>query len=78
MIKIIDKETGVELGTISEEELKYLIDQLEEEHSEDKDYFISQDTLAMFEQKGIDPVLLDFLRKALGDRESIEIEWKKC
>ena len=34
MIRLRDKETGADLGTISEEELEFLQDQLEEESSD--------------------------------------------
>lgn len=77
MIKIYDKETGSTLGTITEDQLQFLIDQLEEEDSEDRDYYVTKDTLDMLEQKGIDTELLKFLRNALGNRESVEILWEE-
>jgi processive 1,2-diacylglycerol beta-glucosyltransferase len=64
------------IGNISQDQLQFLIDQLEEEHEEDRDYYIDRDTLAMFEEKGCDPQLLALLRDALGDEESIDIEWQ--
>ncbi len=77
MIEIRDKETGKPLGTISEEQLQFLIDNLEEEYAEDQDYYINQITLDMFEERGIDAGLLKLLREALGTRESMEIVWSK-
>jgi len=76
MIKISDKGTGSPLGTITEEQLQFLIDQLEEEHGEDRDYYLTIDTLDMLEQRGMDSELLDFFRHALGSRESMEIVWE--
>ena len=76
MIRIYDKETGSTLGTITEVQLQFLIDQLEEEDSEDRDYYLTKDTLDMLEQKGMDAELLQFLRKAMGNRESMEILWE--
>jgi hypothetical protein len=75
VIQIRDKETGELLGTITEEQLKFLIDNLEEEYEGDEDYYINRATLDLFEQRGIDAGLLELLRKALGTRESVEIEW---
>ena len=75
MIKLFDKETGGLLGTIGEEQLKFLIDQLEEEFEEDMDYYISRNTLEMLGEKDIDPELFQLLQKALGDREGVEITW---
>jgi processive 1,2-diacylglycerol beta-glucosyltransferase len=78
MIKLRDKESGVDIGTISEEQLQFMIDQLEEEHDEDRDYYINQQTLDSFEKNGADPTLLALLRGAMGDREDMEIGWSRA
>ena len=77
MIEIRDKETGKLLGTISEEQLQFLIDNLEEEYAEDMDYYINAATLDMIEERGIDAGLLHLLRDALGTQEDMEIVWSK-
>lgn len=77
MIELRDKGTGKILGSIDEAELQFLIDQLEEETEEDVDYYINQPTLAMFEQAGASPHLLELLKSGLGERESFEIEWSR-
>jgi hypothetical protein len=77
MVELRDKETGRILGSISDEQLQFLIDQLEEESETDTDYYIDAATLSMFEEKSINPLLLTLLRDALGDREGMEIEWKR-
>jgi len=77
MVELCDKETGRILGSISDKQLQFLIDQLEEESDTDTDYFIDAATLEMFAEKSIDPQLLTLLRDALGDREGMEIEWKR-
>ncbi len=75
MIELREKETGSLIGKISEDQLQFLIDQLEEESSEDVDYYINRDTLDMFEEEGIDKSLLEMLRRALGTRDEMEIKW---
>ena len=75
MIKLYDKETEVFLGTITERQLQFLIDQLEEESTEDTDYYINKATLDLFEDTGADADLLALLRQALGTSEDIEIQW---
>jgi hypothetical protein len=77
MAKIYDEATGAVYGTITEAQLQFLIDQLEEESLEDTDYYISRDTLDMFEERGADPGLLMVLRKALADREDMDIRWSR-
>jgi processive 1,2-diacylglycerol beta-glucosyltransferase len=79
MIELRDKGTGVSLGNISQAQLQFLIDQLEEEDIEDQDYYINPATLDMFERAGADPELLEMLRQGLGDREDMDIVWsRKC
>lgn len=77
MIELRDKETGRSLGSITENQLQFLIDQLEEESSSDTDYYLNSATLDMFTDNGIDPQLLALLRGALGNREDMEIEWTR-
>jgi len=77
MIKLTDKETGARLGFITEEQLAALVDALEEEFEEDRDYYISRVTLEAFETEGVDPELVEILRLALGDREDMEILWSR-
>jgi hypothetical protein len=75
MIELRDKADGRVVGSITDEQLQFMMDQLEEESAADTDYCINQTTLEMFVERGIDLQLLAILRNALGDREDMEIEW---
>jgi len=75
MITLTDKETKLIIGTISEEQLQFLIDQLEEESAEDQDYYINIPTLDMLDKNGMDQGLYKMLKDALGSREDMEIVW---
>ena len=75
MTTLFDKETGVEIGQITPEQLEFLMDHLVEESSEDTDYYLTEDTLEMFELEGADPRLVELLRGAMGDREEFEVQW---
>jgi processive 1,2-diacylglycerol beta-glucosyltransferase len=77
MIKLYDNETGSPLGEISEGQLAFLVDQLEEESGSDKDYYLNRATLDMFERNGADRALMEMLRKAMGEREEMEIRWSR-
>lgn len=77
MITLIDVATNAELGTITDTQLKFMIDQLEEESADDQDYYINADTLDLFEQKGADAALVDLLRRALGSRTEMDIRWQR-
>ena len=75
MIRLFDAESDAPLGTITEAQLEFLMDELEEESSTDRDYYINVATVDMLEEDGADPALLALLREALSDREDMEIRW---
>ena len=77
MINLTEKGTNKPLGQISEEQLQYLIDNLEEEWAEDQDYAVTPLLLEYFEGLGADAALISILREALGGREEIEIVWSR-
>jgi hypothetical protein len=77
MIHLFNKRTGEPIGELTEAQLKFLIDQLEEESLEDKDYAITNMTLDYFEEIGGDPELIKMLRTALGTKDEIVIVWMK-
>ncbi len=77
MIQIHDKDTGSWIGTLTEENLQFLIDQLEEESGEDQDYYINETTIDLFEESGADKDLVSFLRNALNGRTEMEIRWSR-
>jgi processive 1,2-diacylglycerol beta-glucosyltransferase len=63
------------VGEVSEDQLDFLIDNLEEEWSDDRDYFVNKELVEMLEQKGADRGLLNLLRKALGTQDEVDILW---
>ena len=77
MITLKDKSNGRWLGSISESQLQFLVDQLEEEHREDQDYWIHRATLDIFRENGADPALVKLIENAMGDSEDIEIVWSR-
>jgi processive 1,2-diacylglycerol beta-glucosyltransferase len=72
---LFDNDTNQPLGTITEEQLQFLADQLEEESADDTDYYITADTLDLLTQAGGDAELIRVLRQALGDKEGVEVHW---
>ncbi len=77
MIELFDAATGASLGAIDDEQLRFLIGQLEEESLTDQDYFINQATLDVFEASGAPAGLVAILRRGLGDRDSMDIRWDR-
>jgi processive 1,2-diacylglycerol beta-glucosyltransferase len=77
MIELYDAEAETLIGEISEEQLKQLVDSLEEESATDQDYYITSDTVDLLEDDGADPELLRMLRDALKGREGMDIRWAR-
>lgn len=77
MISLKLKDTGTYLGTVEERDLQVLIDQLEEEHKADTDYFICLDTIDILAESGGSSQLISLLKHAIGETDGIEIAWTK-
>ena len=78
MIEVYDNESGVLIGTITEEQLQFLIDELEETSTTDQDYYLDAAMLDALEEAGADDELMDLLRGGLGDRDDLEIRWERA
>ena len=77
MIRLYYNDTGDKVGEITDDQLQFLIDHLEEESLQDRDYYLERATVDMLESQGADARLLKVLRKALGERDGVEIRWSR-
>ena len=76
MVNLFDAASGARIGRITEAQLQALVSWMEEESTEDRDYYVSADALDLMEQGGIDPTLVAVLRQALGDRDDMDIRYE--
>ena len=77
MIDVYNKATNELLGSITEADLQVLVDALEEESSEDQDYYIDAATIDVIGDGRASDYLLKLLRTALGDSEGVDIRWSR-
>ena len=77
MIDIYNNETNELVGSITDADLQVLVDHLEEESSEDQDYYIDQATIDVVGDGQATEHLLGVLRKALGTAPGVEIRWQR-
>jgi processive 1,2-diacylglycerol beta-glucosyltransferase len=77
MIDLYDNQNGQLIGSITDADLKVLIDALEEESATDQDYYINAATIDLLGDGRATDHLLHLLKGALGTREGIEIRWQK-
>ena len=77
MYHLIDIENDQEIGIITEAQVQFIIDSLEEEGIEDQDYYIDQETLSFLADNGCDAELLDMLTEVLEGRGEIDIRYEE-
>jgi processive 1,2-diacylglycerol beta-glucosyltransferase len=75
--RLTEAESGALIGDITARQLEFLVDELEEESDNDRDYYIDAATIDVLADAGADAELVATLRRALGSREGIEIAWAK-
>ena len=76
-ITLYDNDSNAAIGDISETDLQFLVDNLEEETSDDQDYYLRPETMAMLTERGGGDDLMALLRGALGEKEGVEIRWQQ-
>jgi hypothetical protein len=77
MVKLYEKGTRQYLGRISDEELQFLIDNLEEESLTDTDYYINRGTLELLKAKGMSQGLAGLIEGAMGPNDDAEISYER-
>lgn len=75
MVQLFDKQSGAELGTLTDDQFQFLVDRLEEESPDDDDYYLNRTTVDNLEGEGADPGLIAVLRQVLGGREEADVRW---
>jgi hypothetical protein len=75
-IELRDVETDAIVGRITEAQLQFLRDELEEESATDRDYYFDAATIDMLEAAHAESSLVALLRGALGRREGMELRWR--
>jgi hypothetical protein len=77
MIDLYNATTNQLLGTITEADLKVLVDALEEEGLYDQDYYIDQATIDVIADGKATEHLVGLLRKALAAGDGVDIRWQR-
>lgn len=77
MPKLYDEKSNALLGTITEADVQCLVDVLEEEDSQDADYFVDDATVDILEESGASEPLVKILRAAIGSSPGIDVRWEK-
>ena len=77
MPKLYEKASGQFLGTVSDEDIQMMVDELEEEDHKDEDYFVDSATIDLLEEAGASAGLTNLLRTAVGDSDGVEVQYRE-
>jgi hypothetical protein len=77
MIDLYNDTTGELIGQITEADLQVLVNALEEESTQDRDYYIDTATIDVIADGRATEHLVALLRKALGARDGVDIRWER-
>jgi len=77
MIDLYNATTNTLLGSITEADLKVLVDALEEEGINDQDYFIDKATIDVIADGKATEHLVGLLTRAVGNSEGVDIRWQR-
>ena len=77
MIDLYNAATNKLLGSITEADLKVLVDALEEESIDDRDYYINAATIDRIADGRASDHLVHLLRAALGSADGVDIRWTR-
>jgi hypothetical protein len=75
MINLYDAASDARVGRLTEAQLKALVDWMEEEDSEDHEYYLTSEDCDLMEEQGLDPSLVEALRAALHGRDDMDLRY---
>jgi hypothetical protein len=76
MIKLLDNDTDAEIGAIDDAHLEILQEELVEESLDDFTYSIDAAAIASLEGRGVDAGVVAVLKRALGEKPSVDIRFE--
>ena len=75
MIPLYDSVSGAAAGRITDKQLQALMSWMEEESTEDREYYLTAEDCDLMADQGLDPTLVEVLRAALRGRDEMDLRW---
>ena len=75
MIALYDAASGARVGRITDKQLEALMGWMEEESTEDREYYLTAEDCELMGEQGIDPTLVTVLQEALKGREDMDLRY---
>ena len=77
MILLYDAASDARVGRITEAQLSALIGWMEEESTEDREYYLTVEDCDLMQEQGLDPSLVEALRAALHGRDDMDLRYER-
>ncbi|MDZ4142340.1 MAG: hypothetical protein U1C48_10075 [Methylotenera sp.] len=77
MVTLKEKNSNRWIGSMSFAQLKFLNEELKEDHKNDQDYRISRATLSALKERGMGAEITTIIEKAMSDKDVLEFYWIK-
>ena len=77
MIALYDVASGAKVGRITEQQLEALMGWMEEESTEDREYYLTAEDCELMLEQGLDPTLIAALQEALKGREEMDLRYAR-
>ena len=77
MILLYDAASGARVGRITEAQLDALIGWMEEESTEDREYYLTAEDCDLMQEQGLDPSLVEAMRDALHGRTDMDVRYER-
>jgi processive 1,2-diacylglycerol beta-glucosyltransferase len=77
MIDLYDDASRQLIGSMTEADLRVLVDALEEESLDDHDYYITAATIDLVADGRATEHMVNLLRQALGGKDGVDIRWER-
>jgi hypothetical protein len=77
MYKLFDSAQGKLVGRLNQEQLTALTNYMEEEFSDDTEYYLTSEDCSIMEGQGFDPELVHVLRDALAGRDEMDLRYER-
>ena len=76
-VHLQDADTGFPIGQISDSQLQFLADQLEEDDAAPETYYIDGPTVELLQSAGADADLVELLNRAVAGGDGVAIRWRR-
>jgi len=74
-VSLTDLDGNRPIGRITDAQLEAMLTHLEKESADDREFYVTNATIDMLSDAGLDAAVVAMLRAALGTRDGMDMRW---